>query len=282
MEQNLNHNHEADITLARQQISNALKRKANEALCERPTKVIRREIANSRLSDIVTNNDMNRFRKNLSAAKLRKFPKLSTTILELHECVHTYSLKTSSDENFVFYNDEVSNVIIFTCQHNLDTLENVTTIFIDGTFKSTPKLFCQIFTVFLSVGNFYVPVVFSILPNKTTEAYKIVMDQIAPYMLNVTTVFADFEQSIHSAVSLSWPWTKIRGCSFHLTQSWWRKIQALGLSLDFKDQKSEVGNILKMFFGLPLLPPDQVVDCCVEDLYALKPENNEKLTEFDD
>lgn len=57
------------------------------------------------------------------------------------------------------------------------------------------------FTVYLTVGNFYVPVVFSLLPNKTTEIYNIIMDQLSPYMSNVTTAFADFEQFIHSAVS---------------------------------------------------------------------------------
>jgi len=101
------------------------------------------------------------------------------------------------------------------------------------------------------------------------------MDQLESYMTNVTTVFfSDFEQSIHSAVFSSWPWTRIRGCRFHLAQSWWRKIQALGLSPEFKDKTSEIGNILKMFFGLLLLPPDQVVGCYVEDLFALKLEDN--------
>jgi len=43
------------------------------------------------MSDAVSTNDMNRFRKNLSAAKLRTFPKLPTTVLKLHKCVRTYS-----------------------------------------------------------------------------------------------------------------------------------------------------------------------------------------------
>lgn len=44
VEQNLDHGHETDNTLARQNISNSLKRKASVALCERPTKIIRLEI----------------------------------------------------------------------------------------------------------------------------------------------------------------------------------------------------------------------------------------------
>lgn len=114
---------------------------------------------------------MNRFRKNVKkkCRKLRKFHKLPTTVLELHDCVRIYSLKTISSENFVFYNDKVSKVIIFTYTQNLDTFQHATTVFVDGTFKSTPKLFCQMFIA----GNFYISVVFSLLPNETIETYKL-------------------------------------------------------------------------------------------------------------
>lgn len=42
---------------------------------------------------------------------------------------------------------------------------------------------------FIIVGNFYAPDVFRLLLNKTKEGYQIVMDQFAPYITNVTTVF---------------------------------------------------------------------------------------------
>ena len=108
-----------------------MKRKASDALYEIPTQIIKREIAISGISDVMNTDDMNRFRKNLNAAKLRKIQKLHTTVLELHECVRTYSLKTTTGENSVLHYDEESNVIIFTCQHNLDALQHVTTVFVD-------------------------------------------------------------------------------------------------------------------------------------------------------
>lgn len=96
MEQNVDHNHEEDTTLARFQIYNALKREANVALCERPTKIIRRD----GMSDVT--DDMNRFWRNLSAAKLRTFLKLPINVLELYECVRTYSLKNGFWREFRF------------------------------------------------------------------------------------------------------------------------------------------------------------------------------------
>jgi len=40
VDQNLNHNHDVDTILALKQKSNSLKLKANEALCERSTKLL--------------------------------------------------------------------------------------------------------------------------------------------------------------------------------------------------------------------------------------------------
>ncbi|KAF0769066.1 MULE domain-containing protein [Aphis craccivora] len=38
---------------------------------------------------------------------------------------------------------------------------------------------------------------------------------------------------------------------FHLTQSWWQHIQIFGLSIEYKNPKSEIGQWLKWIFGLP-------------------------------
>ncbi|XP_025191173.1 tigger transposable element-derived protein 1-like [Melanaphis sacchari] len=50
--------------------------------------------------------------------------------------------------------------------------------------------------------------------------------------LNITfspkTVFADFEKAIHLALLKVWPSISLKGCRFHLAQSWWRKIQTIG------------------------------------------------------
>jgi len=62
------------------------------------------------------------------------------------------------------------------------------------------------------------------------------------------------------------------GCRFHLTQSWWKHIQQLGLKPDYIDPNSEIGKWLHyLIFGLSLLPSSEVDDCFVEDLMSIKP-----------
>ncbi|KAF6215967.1 hypothetical protein GE061_000304 [Apolygus lucorum] len=57
--------------------------------------------------------------------------------------------------------------------------------------------------------------------------------------------------------ALVWPQADILGCKFHLSQSWFRKIQNLGLTVKYRDPEDDVGMWLHMSFGLPFLNPDE-------------------------
>jgi len=48
------------------------------------------------------------------------------------------------------------------------------------------------------------------------------------------TIYVDFEEAIHYSILSVWPETNIKGCRFHLGQSWWWKIQNLGLTNEYK------------------------------------------------
>jgi len=131
-----------------------------------------------------------------------------------------------------------------------------------------------IFTIFtirgLSNGQ-YVPHAFFLLANKYQTSYADVfrhtVSEAAKLGVNVfpAIVYADFDTTIHSAVTTVWPGFEVKAC-FHLGQSWWRKIQSLGLSKQRGKKDSEVSHFLKKIFGLSLLPPAEVSDCFALDL----------------
>ena len=62
------------------------------------------------------------------------------------------------------------------------------------------------------------------------------------------------------------PACKIYCCRFQLAQSWWRKIQTVGLSSEYKDKSCEIGKWSSQFFGFPFLPAEEIEDCFVEDI----------------
>ncbi|CAC5397740.1 unnamed protein product [Mytilus coruscus] len=75
--------------------------------------------------------------------------------------------------------------------------------------------------------------------------------------------------------------TDISCCRFHLGQNWWRRIQTIGQSTEYKERSSEVGKWLNQFFGLAFLSLEEIEDCFVEDIMAVTPQN-EKCLKFSD
>jgi hypothetical protein len=89
-------------------------------------------------------------------------------------------------------------------------------------------------------------------------------------------VTVDFEISIHKAIVEIWPDSKIIGCRFHLTQSWFRQVQSLELVSKYKNDFSEIGNWIKYTFGLLFLNPGDI-----EDLMSICPNDDKLKSSYD-
>jgi len=82
---------------------------------------------------------------------------------------------------------------------------------VDGTFKSCPKLFSQIFTPHGLKNNNYISLVFFLLPNKNIDTYIKAFSHLKSEFLknNINfspkIIFADFEKAIHSYLLIVWP-----------------------------------------------------------------------------
>ena len=81
-----------------------------------------------------------------------------------------------------------------------------------------------------------------------------------------TYVLTDFETSAMAADMSTWPTTELRGCRSHLGQSWWRRIQQIGLACSYNDRNSDIAKWLLNFFGLSLLPANEIEDAFAEDI----------------
>ena len=152
-------------------------------------------------------------------------------------------------------------------------------LFIDGTVKCCSRYFCQLYTIHGLKNANYVPLVFCLLASKKEMCYTAMWSLIIDYCksknldLLLTALHLDFEKAMHNVINKLFPSTKIRCCTFHLGQCWWRKIQSIGLSKEYKEKNDHVGKWLIKLFGLPFLPPNEVEDCFVEELMDDAPEN---------
>ena len=127
-------------------------------------------------------------------------------------------------------------------------------IFIDGTFKYCPKYFYQLYSLHGCKNGNAIALVFALLPAKSEDCYIKMWDLLIAACLERNLVLQpevfhiDFEYAMHSAILTKFPNSTISCCRFHLGQSWWRKIQAVGLSVEYKDKSSEIGKCLTIFF----------------------------------
>ena len=151
------------------------------------------------------------------------------------------------DPKFCFMTPD--DIPIFTNSSNLELLAKSQEVMIDGTFSYAPPHFTQMYSIHVSVNGFNVPVIYAFLPSTTKEIY-------VKYQFSVFHV--DFEKAAHSAINECFPNSTIYGCTFHLHQSWFRRIQQNKCLLKHYRKKSPVGQWLKKFLALSFLPPEQV------------------------
>jgi len=228
----------------------------------------------------LTTQDVNAIRKTVYYVRSKLLPTLPKSTEEAQDALDKIGIKTLTGENFLFHNDTASNIVILTCNTNLNILKNSRSIYVDGTFKCCPKFFYQMFTIHVLNNGYYLPLIYCFLPNKTSVTYGKAFSALCDY-IDPQVVFADFEEAIHFAIRKTWPSVKIKGCRFHLGQSWWRKIQSVGLASEFRNKDSEIGKSLKYLFGLPYLPPSEVLNCFTDDLMAIKPIDDKVDKVFD-
>ena len=93
------HNHDADreACLNRQILNNSVQRKAMEDLCERPRKLIYKELRSQYL-DTLTYKDIRNISRNMHKARSSHLLPLPTDIEETYEALSAIQVLTSSTE----------------------------------------------------------------------------------------------------------------------------------------------------------------------------------------
>ena len=170
-------------------------------------------------------------------------------------------------ERFLLYDNGINapnRIIIFATDENLRMLCSSNCLFMDGTFKTAPKLFLQMYTIQATLGDSSVPLVFAFLQRNNKQTYnellRVVLGECAlrELLLMPEVIHIDFEQAVITA------WRAIYGvhvyikcCFFHLTQNTWRHIQRLGLTQLYTNDDN-FKHFCGMIDGLAFLPIQDV------------------------
>ena len=157
-------------------------------------------------------------------------------------------------------------IIIFATATGLQYLGTAKKWFMDGNFSMSPRIFKQIYVIRVPFSSSSITVAYALPERKTKETYAEMLEVLCTTCEELDLfpepefVMVDFESVVQQAVEDTFDGTTdVRGCFFHLTQSTWRKIQELGLSQLYKEDREFQLFCAKMD-GLAFLPTEDVED----------------------
>ena len=157
--------------------------------------------------------------------------------------------ESGNDRNLIFASDEGTEMLV-----------DCVNLFGDGTFNAAPEVFYQLYVVGAYVRGYVFPCAYALLPNKTTETYTQLFNQISAMTedkMYPASFMMDFEPAQKKAVEIAFPGIKVSGCLFHLSQNILKHVRDEKLITTFRKDPSFVLNC-KMIAALSMVPVNEV------------------------
>ena len=199
---------------------------------------------------------------------------------------------TLNGDTFLLRDSEIGNdrILLFATQANIRRLSQASFWLMDGTFKTVPTVFRQMYSIHAPVGgenSRILPLVYSLITSKTEEIYKYLFEELIDFAveneitLQPSIIITDFELASINASRYVFPNVENKGCFFHLCQSGWRKIQSCGLATRYGDDE-QFSLMLRHLFALAFLPSDEIPGAFDILKPEMPPEANELVQWFED
>ena len=226
------HTHEAEPEERRaEEVVRGIKRKATELPNEPPLKILHTELMNVNNAETLTRlPERQTLYRAINRCQNRQRPNIPLTVNELH-IVEPYS-KTLDGDLFLQFDsgtDDADRILMFYTITGLRHLVNSRIVLCDGTFRTCPKPFFQLYSFHGIVRENSFPFVYTLTMRKTESTYKRMLlhlkDHAAMLHLSLSpeVVMMDFEVAALNAVRAVLPESRLKGCLFHWGQAIWRQ-----------------------------------------------------------
>ena len=182
-------------------------------------------------------------------------------------------LTTQNNKRIVAFSSELSFMV-------LNQIHN--SIFMDGTFKTSPKHFKQIWILRGNVDNLTcVPLTYFLIEDKSSTSYSESLNIVKNHCpeFSSLTFMVDFEKSEHIAIRNHFPNAIIKGCLFHWKQCLLRRFRKIKNYADNELMKTSLHSI----YGLAFVPVQDVMVgwTCLKSCLSQYPETAEFVTYFE-
>lgn len=285
------HNHAAEASRVNViKTINTLKERARET-SEPPVRIIQTVSTNS--SHIIQPYLPSRDALRQSINRIRSSD-LPTEPESLDDLVIPEDLTKTIDGSDFLVKDSVMDddrILLFTTVLNVRYLEQSPFWIMDGTFKTVPTLFRQLYTIHGRVGgnenSRLMPLVYALMTRKSEACYRRLFQDLSDFgvehdiHLQPQFILTDFEQAAINATSREFQGVQNKGCFFHLSQSIYRKVQTSGLSVQYGTDEN-FSLIIRHIPALAFLPPDDIPAAFDELKNHIPPEANAVVQWFEE
>lgn len=172
---------------------------------------------------------------------------------------------------------QTGRILLFCSDLQIQKMARSEYLYMDGTFKSCPGQFTQIYIIHGGYKGENFPLAFALTSKRNAETYKKIFRTLKLKALeadaaglNPSKIITDYEAAIEVAIESEFPYALHFGCFFHYTQALMRYIREHGMWNDFKTRPAFRENFL-LKCALAILPAnkilvaaqsiDDVVDC---------------------
>ncbi|KAE8738585.1 hypothetical protein FOCC_FOCC015931 [Frankliniella occidentalis] len=159
-------------------------------------------------------------------------------------------------------------VVIFAAEESLKVLFVSEIVFSDGTFKTVPDQFGQLYTIHglvrdVASRRYVFPLVFCLCVRKNEATYRRIWEAITEEAtrlgkrFHVSIMMTDFELSAINVQRAMFPDVQNKGCLFHFNQSLWRQVVNDGLRVLYVNAENEPHTVrrdVQRLMALPFVP----------------------------
>ena len=198
------------------------------------------------------------FRTSLNRCRNEHLPDIPRVVADVH--IFGTWAETWGDDQFLQFARNDWGLAIFATHQNIQVMSECSDLYMDGTFRSTPRPYEQIFTVHGNYRGHVIPLVHVLMEQRQVAHYRRVLRDLKHTVLRITghhwsprNVICDFEVALITAVETELPRTSIAGCYFHFCRNLWMHIQDLGLRRAYRND-DHLRKVLRQVMALGYLP----------------------------
>ena len=281
------HTHPPDREAARaEEVRQRLRSQAVEQPAAPPAQLLRDHLPQVEPEVLARLPERENLKRVIRRARRAKLPANPKSLDDLESLDAQYQKTEAGDQFLLFDSKNVSDfgagrVLVFATRKNVERLANCRCWFVDGTFKVSPTIFTQVFTVLGAIEQegrtadqavLALPFIFALLSGKEDKMYTAVLQAVKRAatsfgIVNCTPlrVMSDFEVAIQNSVRHVFPSVTPAGCFFHLAKSVYRHVQEEeGLTMAYQAEDSAIRKQVHMMLALAFVPPSEVVAAYLE------------------